>query len=219
MRIGALTVKQYAWYKAMYWGGGRVTFLNPDGVTTTTQCYDLKDTTADQIYKDVKPDPDNPGQWIPANVPTEANLKAMRETWHISMRKWMPDKNKSRLFLSGYRSGKAACRAAPIADGFKIFQKSLRDCGIKGMTFEETMRRYFEPNLQLVDVRAHDVVEDNGMWRGDLGVLNDNGAWRLYRGNPDGFASGPTGSLGNLGEVLGQGLGDVTGAQFDRRKR
>ena len=211
MRIGAVTVKQYAWYKTMFWGGGRVTFLNPDGVTTTTQCWDVKDTTADQIYRDVVPDPANPGQWIVASVPTAANLKAMRDTWHISMRKWMPDKLKSRLFLSGYRSGKQK-PCGNDSTGFKIFQKSLRDCGVKRMTFEETMRRYFEPRLEIVDVRGHDMASDGGSWRGDVGVVGDNGSWRLVKGTGTGFDSGPSGTFSGLGTLLGQGVGETTGA-------
>ena len=212
MRMGALTVRQYAWYKTMFWGGGRVTFINPDGETSTTQCWDVKDTTADQIYKDVKPDPDNEGQWILAHVPTSANLKAMRETWHISIRKWMPDKLKSRLFLSGYRSGNQN-PCGTDSTGFKIFQKSLRDCGVKGMRFEETLRRYFETRLEIVDVRDHDMLGDGGAWRGDLGLLNaSTGQWRLYNSTPTGFANGANGGFSSLGQLLGQGVGETTGA-------
>src|SRR5688572_1792091 len=51
MHVGALTVKQYAWYYAKMWRGGRVTYTNPnDPNDTITECYDLKDSTADQIY-------------------------------------------------------------------------------------------------------------------------------------------------------------------------
>ncbi len=210
MRMGALTVKQYAWYKTMFWGGGRVTYS--DGTSSITSCWDVKDTTADQIYKDVKPDPNNAGQWILANVPTAANLKAMRETWHISMRKWMTDKLKSRLFLSGYRSGKQK-PCGTDTTGFKIYQKSLRDCGVKKMTFEETMRRYFEDRLEIVDVRAHDMLSDGGSWRGDLGLVNGaTGDWRLYNSTAGGFQAGPSGSFSNLGVLLGQGVGETTGA-------
>ncbi len=209
MRIGALTVKQYAWYKTIFWGGGRVTITKPDG-STTVECWDVKDTTADQIYKDVKPDPANPGQWIPANVPTAANLKAMRETWHVSLRKWVIKKNKSRLFLTGYRSGKQK-PCGTDSTGFKIFQKSLRDCGVKGLTFEETLRRYYEPRFEIVDVRGHDMLGDGDEWRGDLGVLSPNGAWRLYKSNASGFASSVNGNFSGLGTILGQGVGETTG--------
>lgn len=208
MRMGALTVKQYAWYKAMWWGGGRVTYTDPT-FGTVTSCWDVKDTTADQIYKDVKPDPLNPGQWIPANVPTSANLKAMRDTWHVSLRKWMPDKLKSRLFLTGYRSGKQK-PCGNDSTGFKIFQKSLRDCGVKSMRFEETIRRYFEPKLEIVNTRESDVLGDAGSWRGDFGVVSPNGAWRMFRGTQTGFVEGDNGTFS--GTVLGEGVGETTGA-------
>ena len=213
MRMGALTVKQYAWYKSMFWGGGRVTYTNDHGQTIVS-CFDLKDTTADQIYKPEKPDPNNPGQWIPANVPTGPNLKAMRETWHITLRKWMTDKLKSRLFLSGYRSGKQK-PCGTDSTGFKVYQKSLRDCGVKGLTFEETTRRYFEDRLEIVDVRDHDMVSDNGDWRGDLGVLDAAGTWRTFKAVGNGFQPGGNGTFSGLGTLLGQGVGETTGASTD----
>lgn len=210
MHIGALTVKQYAWYYAMNWRGGRVAKTNPDG-STTTKCFDLKDTTADQIYTDLKVDPNNPGAWIEANVPTPVNLKAMRETWHLTLRKWQADKNKSRLYLTGYRSGKQKPCGAD-STGFKIYQKSLRDCGVKKLTFEEVLREYYEPGL-IVDTRGHDIVADGGDWRGDLGVLvPGSGDWRLFQSSSESFTAGPTGSFSNLGPVLGQGVGNVDAA-------
>lgn len=212
MHIGALTVKQYAWYYAGHWRGGRVTRSNPD-LTTTTYCYDLKDTTADQIFTDLKKDKVT-GEWVEANAPTPANLKAMRETWHMTLRKWQVDKNQSRLFLSGYRSGKQKPCGAD-STGFKIYQKSLRDCGIKKMTLEETLRAYYEPNALHVTTRRHDVQADNSAWSGDLGVLvqsGNNSSYRLYRGSSDSFTAGPTGTLSGTGTVLGQGVGNVDSA-------
>jgi len=211
MHIGALTVKQYAWYYAGHWRGGRVHQTNPDG-STTTKCYDLKDTTADQIYSDLKADPANPGQWIPANEPTPANLKAMRETWHWTLRKWQADKNKSRLYLTGYRSGKQR-PCGEDSTGFKIYQKSLRDCGTKKLTFEEVLREYFEPGL-MVDSRIDDVLADNGDWRGDLGILNPGtGDWRLFKGSSDSFDAGPTGTFASLAPIVSQGVGNIDFAQ------
>jgi len=210
MHVGALTVKQYAWYYSMNWRGGRVHKANPDG-STTTKCYDLKDTTADQIYTDLKADPANPGQWIEANAPTPANLKAMRETWHLTLRKWQADKNKSRIYLTGYRSGKQFPCGAD-STGFKIYQKSLRDCGTKNLNFEEVLREYFEPGL-IVDTRGDDVLSDGNAWLGDLGVLTPGtGQWRLFKGSADSFTAGPTGTFAGLGQVLGQGAGNVDSA-------
>src|SRR3954449_5378364 len=103
MQVGSITVKQYGWYKTMFWGGGRKSFTvdNGDGTsTTTTECYDVQDGTADQIYKPQQTGPD--GTVYPGNIPTQPIYRAMAQTWHMTMRKWQADKNVSRLFLSGY---------------------------------------------------------------------------------------------------------------------
>jgi hypothetical protein len=213
MRIGAITVKQYGWWKAMFWGGGRITFTNPDS-STTTSCYDLKDTTADQIYK---PQQTGPGGTVyPGSIPTAANYKAIDETWHMTIRKWMTDKLKSRLFLTGYRSGlQKPCGAD--STGFKILQKSLRDCYVKNMNLEETLREYFEPNLLIVDSRGHDVLSDGGAWRGDFGVLSagsgSSTAWKLYAASADSFSGGASQTFSGVdfSGVRGQGVGDVDG--------
>jgi hypothetical protein len=216
MRLGALTVKQYAWYYAMHWRGGKVTIDNGDG-TFTTECWDVRDSTADQIYK---PEKLVNGVWVPANVPTAANLKGMAETWHITLRKYSAKKQSSRLFLTGYRSGnKNPCGAD--STGFKIYQKSLRDCTRKGLDFEETVREYFESNLEIADVRSHDILDDNAAWLGDLGVLRQNGTgtqWRVYTPSVDdggqvgSFAPALSGDLGlEWSKIAFNGTTDVNG--------
>ncbi len=211
MRIGALAVKEYAWYYTMHWRGGTVTLTNPVNGTTTTQCFDVKDTTADQIYK---PQKLVNGVWVPANVPTPANLQAMAETWPMSLRKWNQTKLKDRLFLTGYRAGqKNPC--GTDSTGFKIFQKSLRDCSTKGLTFEETLRRFYEPNVRIVDPRERDILNDANTYFGDVGVLSPssgNTAWRVYAGLGDRFADPVIGTFAiDPTKIGGQGLGDVTG--------
>ncbi|MEO8625397.1 MAG: VCBS repeat-containing protein, partial [Candidatus Limnocylindrales bacterium] len=216
LRMGALAVKQYGWYYAMHWRGGSVTITNEDG-TTTTQCYDVRDTTADQIYKPLRL---LNGQWVPANVPSAAQLQAMAETWPMTMRKWVISAQKSRFFLTGYRSGKKK-PCGSDADGFRIKQKSLGDCIVKGLNFEEAQRRYYEPNVLINDPRMHDVLDDNDAnnlptYYGDLGVLtsgtNSKTAYRLYAGIDSGFADPVTGTLSiDPTEIVGQGLGDVNG--------
>jgi hypothetical protein len=210
MRMGALSVKQYGWYYAMHWRGGSVTITNEDG-TTTTQCFDVRDSTADQIYK---PERLVDGVWVPANVPSAANLTAMAETWPMSLRKWVPTKQRSRFFLTGYRSGKRNPCGAD-ADSFKIFQKSLADCAVKGLSFEETLRRYYEPRFLIVDPRERDILNDGNTYFGDVGVLSPSStdtAWRVYAGLDEGFADPVTGTFAiDPTEIAGQGLGDVTG--------
>ncbi len=217
MRIGALSVKEYAWYYAMHWRGGKVTTTNEDG-STTVECFDLKDGTADQIYH---PQKLVNGEWVPTNVPTANNLAGMRDTWAMSLRKWQQDKLKSRLFLTGYRSGKQK-PCGTDSTGSKIFQKSLRDCGAKNMTFEETLRRYYEPNALIVDPRKHDILDDNDVnnlptYYGDLGVLTPGASsstnWRVYAGTDSGFADPDTGNFAGLdsSKIAGQGIGDLNG--------
>jgi hypothetical protein len=217
MRMGSLSVKQYGWYKAMQWGGGRVTFTvaNPDGSTTSkTECYDVKDTTADQLYKPERLDTTT-GQWVPKNVPNSAINTAMRETWHMSLRKWQTQNNRTKMFLTGYRSGyQNPC--GTDSTGYKIFQKSLYDCTVKNLTTYETIRRYYEPSF-VVDTRDHDFVADDG-WRGDLGVLNQDGSnvrWNLYDLAAATRANDKGGTFSNLSltSLVGWGAGNVNAAR------
>lgn len=216
MRIGALVVKQYGWYYAMHWRGGRVSVTNPDDGTTAVECYDVKDNTIDQIYKPEKWSKKTQ-QWVPTNVPTLTEYQAMAETWDVSLRKWSTRKGISRFFLTGYRSGrKRPC--GTDATGFKIKQKSLRDCGHKGLTFEEVLRQYFEPRLLMVDTRSHDVLPDGGTWLGDLGLL-DAGAsstdWRLYPATDNGFDVPVTGTFNMAVSGWGVGNVDAPSSQLD----
>ena len=212
MQVGAITVKEYGWYKAMSWGGGRVVASTTDPVsgviTTAAECYDVKDTTADQIYRPQQTGTD--GTVYPGNIPTPNIYKAMAQTWQMSMRKWNASKYVSRMFLSGYRSGKAvAC--GKDSTGYKIYQKSLYDCVNKKLTLEETLRKYFEPVL-LVNAREHDLLSDDSWW-GDLPVLSASSgstAWSVYPGQPDGFGTPVTGSFSiPFGSILGYSSGNV----------
>jgi hypothetical protein len=190
LRVGAIIVKQYAWYYVVKWRGGH----NAAG-----QCYHVKDTTADQMYK--------PELY----QPNETNLSAMRDTWHMVLRKWVPTKNQSTIFLSGYRTGtKVACGKDAI--GHRIYQKSLRDCENKNLVLEEMLRKYFEPNLQIVDTRGHDAVVDGGFFNGDLVTLSANSgaaAWRTYAGGNGSFANGAAGGIDLGVSLLGQGVGNI----------
>jgi len=211
MQVGSITVKQYGWYKAMFWGGGRATFTVTDpatgSTTTTTECYDVKDTTADQIYKPQQTGPD--GTVYAGNIPTATINRAMAQTWHMSMRKWNVNNNTSKIFLSGYRSGTMR-PCGSDSTGFKIYQASLRDCINKNLTLEDTLRKYFDPML-LVNTRDHDSLADDSWW-GDVPVLSgtSNTDWSVYGGRPNGFSAPVTGTFAvPFSSVIGYGNGNV----------
>lgn len=219
MRIGAITVKEYGWYKAMNWEGGRVSFTTTDPLTglatTTTECYDITDGTGDQIYKPTETWPD--GTVFVGNDPTTNIERGMRETWNMTLRKWNAKANKSWLFLSGYRSG-TAVPCGSDATGFKIFQRSFQDCIAKNLTTAEVVRKYFDP-AYVVNTRDHDLIGNGTDWMGDLGVLkpdaNGNTMWRVYAGGAAKFKAAVKGKFSGLAfsSLIGYGVGNVDTAR------
>jgi hypothetical protein len=218
LRAGAVSVKQYAWYYAINWRGGKVAVYGPDpdgpeGPEVKPllgyDCYDVIDSTADQLYKPEKP---LNGGWVVNNYPYPTNLDAMAATWHISLRKdFLGKKGKpNKIFVSGYRTGQA--KPCGYEDGaFRLYQKSVKDCGVKGMTTEEIMRIYYGSNLYIVDVRDHDMFSDwDGDYRGDVGFV-DGSSWNTASAGSSGFTNGPSGNVS--GNVIDAAAGDVTGIE------
>ncbi len=79
-RAGAVAVKQYAWFHVLRWRGG----------TYNGDCFDVRDTTADQIYKA------KAIEIIPQRVKNAVNV-----TW--DWRLWRDGK----FIMTGYRTGQA----------------------------------------------------------------------------------------------------------------
>jgi len=98
LRVGAIAAKQYAWYYALFWRGGR---------DAAGRCFDVRDTWVDQVYNPRKP-------------ATAAQLAAVEATWRVSFRKG------DRFFLTGYRSGSGSCTAN--IDGWRLYQRDAVDC-------------------------------------------------------------------------------------------
>jgi hypothetical protein len=117
MRIGAIAVKEYAWYWTMVWRGKKAA----DG-----SCYDVIDSTQDQLYR---PERDAVNQTLAA---------AVDATWTVSFRK------NGRLFATGYRAGSSVACGAD-ANGTILYQSSLYRCGRSGMIFDEMVHRYLDP--------------------------------------------------------------------------
>ena len=116
LRAGAIAVKEYAWYYTMHYRGG----------TGTGGCYDVIDTSTDQIYS-----PES-------RFPAATQIQAVESTWGESALKG------GVIFLTGYRSGNlVACGAD--ADGYHLWQLSARQCGLLGHSAEYILHVYYDP--------------------------------------------------------------------------
>jgi hypothetical protein len=150
LKAGALAVKQYGWYFTVVYRGGKDRRGN---------CYDVIDTTEDQLYRPEE------------LTPRSSQRTAINATWTLSLRKFKQRSGSSRLMLTGYRAGSdVACGAN--ADRWHLFQRSMRRCGLDGLTMEQMLRVYLAPNLEIVDPGRHDIV---GREFGDASALVGDG--------------------------------------------
>jgi hypothetical protein len=159
LKAGAVAVKQFAWYYTIVYRGG---------VDKAGQCFDLRDNTTDQYYQPEE------GRKI-----FKSHDEAFAATWNITLRKFDRTTNSSRFFLTGYRAGRnVAC--GEERDGFRMYQKGVFYCasdlptspsapkGRHNLNFEQILRIYLNPNLEIVDPGAHDVI---GGQQGDAAAL------------------------------------------------
>ena len=111
---GAVAVKQYAWYYVLHYRGGKY----------NGECYDVKDTTADQLYaaKSI------------ATLPSDVK-KSVDKTWLWTVQR------AGKLPLTGYRRGTdVACGANA---GYHLYVISARKCAISGWSPEEILAKYY----------------------------------------------------------------------------
>jgi hypothetical protein len=124
LEVGAVAVKQYAWYYAMR-GHHR------DGYVSGGHCYDVRDDTNDQLFR-------------PERVqPTDRQHRAIHKTWGLTLRK------NGRFFLTGYRQGSNTSCAADT-NGWKLYERSIDACAASGWSSARIMRAYLDPNLDFV---------------------------------------------------------------------
>ena len=117
-RAGAVAVKQFAWYHVLHWRGG----------TYNGQCYDVKDTTVDQLYAA------RPAREIGSRV-----WNAVDSTWS-----WRLYKD-GRLKMTGYRRGEDVACAKDA--GHRLYARSARKCAQKGWSAERILEVYYTSNL------------------------------------------------------------------------
>ncbi|MEO7118958.1 MAG: SpoIID/LytB domain-containing protein [Candidatus Limnocylindrales bacterium] len=146
LKAGAVQVKMYGWYFTIVYRGGK---------TALGDCYDVKDTSADQNY--------NPQRQTVYPV----QRKAVELTWDLTLRRFRPSLNRSDFLLAEYRTGyKTVCGLD--ADGKRLYQRSVLRCAHKGMSAEQILRLYLEPRLEIVNAGFHDIVGDAS---GDASVM------------------------------------------------
>jgi len=192
LRAGAVAVKQYGWYYARTWRGGK---------TKSGICYDVKDTSADQIYR---PETRNAGRRV---------LAAVGATWNLSVRR-KRDGQPGRFILTGYVPGSIAeCGAEK--NGYRLYQKGVKACAKAGMTAEQIARVYYGSTLELTDPGRHNIVGTlNG--RGDVGAVvpTDDGIdvhVRASTGTAFSAPAAPDGQTTPDDATLGRVSADVDG--------
>ena len=121
LRAGAIAIKQYAWYWTINWRGKSV----------GGACYDVVDSTNDQVY--------NPE----ARRPSTSHLAAVEATWDATVRR------SDRFFATGYRAG-SHVNCGTDADTFRLYQNSAMECARDGKSWDEILRLYYGPNLDVI---------------------------------------------------------------------
>jgi peptidoglycan hydrolase-like amidase len=119
-RAGAHAVKQYAWYHVLHYRGGKL-----DG-----ECFDVRDTTSDQIYRAKAIDQ------IPERVKTAVNSTW---TWRLY--------RDGKFIMTGYRRGKKGLACAEDA-GYRLYVRSARKCAQAGWGAARILRTYYTATLE-----------------------------------------------------------------------
>ncbi len=115
---GAVAVKQYAWYHVLHYRGGMF-----DG-----QCFDVRDTTADQLFAN------KPASQIPTRV-----RRAVNKTWS-----WYLTRG-DKFPMTGYRRG--ADVACAENAGYRLFVRSARKCAAAGWSAGRILEKYYTADL------------------------------------------------------------------------
>ena len=121
LEAGAVAVKQYGWYHALN---------GHQKVSRRGDCYDVIDTTRDQLYK-----------------PHQARIRADQRsavslTWGTSLIK------AGHFLMTGYRRGLKR-RCGHDATGFKLFARSATKCARSGHDWLSILQIYYGPRLRI----------------------------------------------------------------------
>jgi len=110
---GIVAIKQYAWYYVLHYRGG----------SFNGTCYDVKDSTADQLY--------SAKHHVPRRI---RNGVAATWTWRVMRDGQLP--------MTGYRRGgrDAGCGGN---GGYRLYVRSARVCAINGWTAQQILETYY----------------------------------------------------------------------------
>lgn len=190
LRVGAVAVKQFAWYYAIYWRGGR---------DAAGRCYDVRDSSIDQVYD-------------PRRTTVPAHAAAVAATWTVSLRKG------ERFFLTGYRPGTGICGAN--LDGWKLYQRDAVNCVRRHGDLAEGLARRFFSYVSWITPGAGDYTGDGRGDLAVVSVAPETGETtaRVYTSDVEyraEAAAGPlTGAILSVvpaDRLLGRAAGDVDG--------
>ncbi len=116
---GAHAVKQYAWYHVLHYRGGMY----------NGRCYDVRDTTADQLFAN------KPASQIPDRIRNAVNNTW---TWHLH--------RDGKLPMTGYRRGEDV--GCGQNGGYRLMVRSARRCAEQGWSAERILEKYFTATLK-----------------------------------------------------------------------
>lgn len=151
LKMGAIAVKQFAWYYTIVYRGG----VDVDGF-----CFDVRDNTIDQWYQ-----PET-------RIPATSHYKAIAATWSMHLRKTQTATGVGRFILTGYRSG-TNVPCGSDSDQWRMYQRSAFNCGKAGMAMEQIIRKYLEPRVEIVTPGRHDILGDgSGSLAAEVGDLS-----------------------------------------------
>jgi hypothetical protein len=136
----------------------------------------------------------------------------MDATWDQSLRKYRYATGNSRFFLPGYRAGSSSAECGEDATGFKLFHNSTRKCGYDGLKYEEILRTYLNPRLEIVTPGRNDII---GTRHGDASAMQRESGRRIARvWTPGKTAPEPGSGAGvtlSTDALIGYAAGDMDG--------
>ncbi len=115
LRAGALAVRAYAWYQVLHYRG----YVTGDGA-----CFDIFDTTRDQVYDPARP------TYAPMAAAVDATWSTLATVG-------------GHVFAAYYNAGSAGEACGANANGWKLYQWGSQACGQAGRSAAQILAAYY----------------------------------------------------------------------------